>query len=98
MRKLAAALETAGDDEALHHARILAKRLRYGSTALAPLLPQRMTRHRSTAEQWQERLGAQRDWAQAGALVAAHGGDAAVAAFLRGAAVGRGWAGVRAGR
>ncbi|MGD9773793.1 CHAD domain-containing protein [Diaphorobacter sp.] len=98
VRKLAAALETAGDDEALHHARILAKRLRYGSTALAPLLPQRMTRHRSAAEQWQERLGAQRDWTQAGALVAAHGGDAAVAAFLRGAAVGRGWAGVRAGR
>lgn len=94
VRRLAAALQAAGDDDSLHHARILAKRLRYGSTALAPLLPRRMARQRGAAEQWQERLGAQRDWAQAAALVAAHGGDAAVAAFLRGAAVGRGWAGV----
>lgn len=92
-RRLGAALEAAGDDEGLHHARILAKRLRYGSTALAPLLPRRMSRHRGAAEQWQERLGAQRDWARAAALVAAHGGDAAVADFLRGAALGRGWAG-----
>lgn len=94
VRRLGAALEAAGDDEGLHHARILAKRLRYGCTALAPLLPPRLARQRGAAEQWQERLGAQRDWAQAGALVAAHGGDAAVAAFLRGAALGRGWAGL----
>ena len=91
VRRLGAALKTAGDDEGLHHARILAKRLRYGSTSLAPLLPRRMGRHRGAAEQWQERLGAQRDWAQAAALVAGCGGDAAVVAFLRGAALGRGW-------
>lgn len=97
VRKLSAALQVAGDDAALHQARILAKRLRYGSAALAPLLPQRMARHRSAAAQWQERLGAQRDWAQAASLVAAHGGDPAVAAFLRGAAVGRGWMPVHPG-
>lgn len=90
-RRLDAALAEAadGDPQAQHRARILAKRLRYASEALAALLPGRQRRRHAKALAWQDLLGATRDSAQAGRLAERLGAAPELAAFLRGVAVGR---------
>lgn len=70
----------------LHDARLLAKRLRYGSEALASLLPKRARQWASDATGWQTRIGQQRDAHQAAQLLLAVGAAPALAAFLRGVA------------
>lgn len=74
--------------EQLHRVRILAKRLRYSTEALAVLLPGRLQRSHIAAGQWQESLGAARDLAQAGVLAAQAGASPELVGFLRGVAVG----------
>jgi len=84
--------DRAGHDaiDALHAARLLAKRLRYGAEAVAPTLSGRAARQllrwQRQARTWQTRIGAQRDLALAARWLAEHGQDAAWAAFVRGAA------------
>ena len=83
-----------GAAEALHEARLLAKRLRYGSEALASTLParaaRRLQRWQRDARGWQTRIGRWRDVLRAAQLLAEPRADppsSALAAFLRGAAV-----------
>ncbi|WP_010110379.1 CHAD domain-containing protein, partial [Verminephrobacter aporrectodeae] len=78
-----------GGLDAQHRARILAKRLRYASEALAPLLPGRERRRHAQALAWQNRLGATRDTVQAALLAGQHGAAPELVAFLRGVAAGR---------
>ncbi|MCW5263251.1 CHAD domain-containing protein [Verminephrobacter eiseniae] len=89
--RLDAALDQAADGslDAQHRARILAKRLRYGSQALAPLLPERQRRAHAHALSWQDNLGAARDVAQAVSLADRLGAAPELVAFLRGVLVGR---------
>lgn len=90
--RLDAALAEAADGhlDAQHRARILAKRLRYGSEALASLLPRRLRQgRRRQAQDWQERLGAARDTVQAALLAQRLGAAPQLLAFLRGVAAGR---------
>ena len=88
--RLEMALHDSSNDhvDPLHHARILAKRLRYSTEALAALLPGRLQRSHIAAGQWQESLGAARDLAQAGVLAARVGAPPELVGFLRGVAVG----------
>lgn len=72
----------------LHRARILAKRLRYNTEALAPLLSGRLEQKRTAAVQWQENLGAGRDLAQASVLAARVNAAPVLVEFLRGVAAG----------
>ena len=72
-----------------HRVRILAKRLRYGVEALRDLLPKRLANTCfEQALRLQSGLGLTRDVSQAGVLVARNALDPAIAAFLRGVAVG----------
>src|SRR6218665_124148 len=89
--RLDAALDQAADGslDAQHRARILAKRLRYGSQALAPLLPERQRHAHAHALSWQDNLGAARDVAQAVSLADRLGAAPELVAFLRGVLVGR---------
>jgi len=75
--------------EQQHRVRILAKRLRYGVEALRDLLPKPLADACSKqATQLQDTLGFSRDVAQASALVAEHGLDPAIQAFLQGVVAG----------
>ena len=68
---------------------ILAKRLRYNVHALAPLLPKRLQQQHRSAQQLQERLGAERDLLQARHLVARWGANPLWLAFLQGVVAAR---------
>jgi inorganic triphosphatase YgiF len=76
------------DVASLHKARLLAKRLRYGSEALASALPARKQRRvnqwMSAAQSWQTRIGQARDAWQAAECLQAVGGSEAMAYFLKG--------------
>lgn len=76
------------DIASLHEARLLAKRLRYGSEALASAIPPRKQRRVSQwmtdAQSWQTRIGQARDAWQAAECLQAVGGSEAVAYFLKG--------------
>lgn len=84
-RKFKRASTKSSDTEALHRLRIRAKRLRYATEDLAPLLPPAARKWHQRAMQVQTRLGAQRDLARAVELLEAHGA-AQAAARLRAAA------------
>lgn len=75
--------------EPLHRARILAKRLRYCTEALAVWLPRRMRHQHRTAQHWQMQLGTARDVAQASVLAAHCAADSGLVEFLRGVALGQ---------
>ena len=75
--------------ERQHEVRILAKRLRYNVHALAPLLPKRLQQQHRSAQQLQERLGAERDLLQARHLVARWGANPLWLAFLQGVVAAR---------
>lgn len=79
-------------DEALQHrARILAKRLRYGVEALRSVVPKNQAkRWHAQACAMQERLGAERDLAQALLLVQSAQLAPGVADYLRGVTAGQG--------
>jgi inorganic triphosphatase YgiF len=90
-KRMQQALAQAGDLEAEHQARILAKRTRYGVEALAHVLPkQKAKRWRKQASAVQTRLGATRDAAQAASLAHVLGAAPELEAFLRGVAAGQG--------
>lgn len=76
--------------EALHAARLLAKRLRYATEAASGALPQRAVqraqRWQRRARGWQERIGRWRDTARAADLLQQVRADAALVGFLRGVA------------
>lgn len=73
-----------------HSVRIHAKRLRYAIESLQTLLPRRRAeRRRRQAASLQLSLGAARDLAQAGVLVAMLDLDRGLAEFLRGFAIGK---------
>ncbi len=88
-KRLDQALHAGTEPEAQHRARILAKRLRYGTEALGDLLPGRLLRRQRAAAALQARLGAARDLAQAAAVAADLKAPAGVVQFLRGVAVGQ---------
>lgn len=77
--------------DALHAARLLAKRLRYGAEAVATALPartaRRVDRWQREARAWQSRIGRWRDTQRAAELLADHRSDPALTGFLRGVAV-----------
>ncbi|TSE28786.1 Inorganic triphosphatase [Tepidimonas thermarum] len=77
--------------DALHTARLLAKRLRYGAEAVTPALPakaaRRVQRWQRDARAWQSRIGRWRDTQRAAELLAEHHADAALTGFLRGVAL-----------
>jgi CHAD domain-containing protein len=78
-------LGTPVQPQAQHHARILAKRLRYGVESLRALLPPaRARRWHRRALRWQSVLGQQRDAGQATTRVASLAGHGDIAEFLRG--------------
>ncbi len=90
-RRLRRMLEAAAPEaEALHTARLLAKRLRYGAEAVAPALSGRLLRQllrwQRQAREWQTRIGTQRDLNQAAHWLQTHAQDPAWTAFVRGAA------------
>ncbi len=74
--------------ERLHDARLLAKRLRYSSEAIASTLPsnatQRARRWTQQASQWQVQIGQQRDLAQAAQLLQAVQAAPELVGFMRG--------------
>ena len=76
--------------QALHAARLLAKRLRYATEAASGALPlravERAQRWQRRARGWQERLGRWRDTARAAELLQQVQADAALIGFLRGVA------------
>lgn len=78
------------DISTLHEARLLAKRLRYGSEALAGALSSRKQREAAKwmaeATAWQTRIGQSRDAWQAGACLKEIGAPETVVYFLRGVA------------
>ena len=80
--------DTGIDIASLHEARLLAKRLRYGSEALASALPahkqRRVQEWMSAAQSWQTRIGQARDAWQAAECLQAVGGSEAMAYFLKG--------------
>ncbi|MBP6849980.1 MAG: CYTH and CHAD domain-containing protein [Rhodoferax sp.] len=85
LRQACRALGTPVQADAQHHARILAKRLRYGVEALRGLLPKaRARRWHRRALHWQSVLGQQRDAGQASTRVAGLPGHGDIAEFLRG--------------
>ncbi|MFN4102953.1 MAG: CHAD domain-containing protein [Tepidimonas sp.] len=77
--------------DALHAARLLAKRLRYGAEAVTPALPakaaRRVQRWQRDARTWQSRIGRWRDTQRAAELLAEHRADPALTGFLRGVAL-----------
>lgn len=85
-RWLKASRQPGSHPQQLHDARLLAKRLRYGSEALASLLPKKAQQWASDATGWQTRIGLQRDAHQAAQLLLEVGAAPALAAFLRGVA------------
>jgi inorganic triphosphatase YgiF len=86
-RRLRTATQNLGPLEDQHRARILAKRLRYGTEALRIWIPKKLgQRWGEEASRWQTTLGASRDMARASALAAEAGSDPRLVAFLRGAA------------
>ena len=94
-KRLARALAHAPIDaaeaiEALHTARLLAKRLRYASEAAAGALPakaaERTQRWQRRARGWQERLGRWRDTLRAADLLATVRAHPGLVGFLRGVA------------
>ncbi len=88
--QLQLALLDSGDPDRLHHARIIAKRMRYSIEALQPLLPKkRSQRWHEQATELQLGIGATRDMRLAIALVAKLNSDAGLIDFMRGVAVGR---------
>lgn len=76
--------------QALHAARLLAKRLRYATEAASGALParaiERAQRWQRRARGWQERLGRWRDTLRAAELLQQLRADAALVGFLRGVA------------
>ena len=86
LSQLKAARAPGAHPQQLHDARLLAKRLRYGSEALASLLPKKALRWANDATGWQTRIGLQRDAHQAAQLLLALGASPSLAAFLRGVA------------
>ena len=88
-QRLEMAQKDAQTEQEQHRVRILAKRLRYGVEALRDLLPKRLANTCfEQAIRLQSGLGLNRDVSQAGVLVARNALDPAIAAFLRGVAVG----------
>ncbi|WP_394755996.1 CHAD domain-containing protein [Rhodoferax sp.] len=88
--QLQLALRDTSDPDGQHHARIIAKRMRYSIEALQPLLPKkRSQRWHEQATELQLSIGATRDVRLALALVAKLNMEPAVLDFLRGVAVGR---------
>lgn len=88
--RLKAAAKAADSAESQHRVRILAKRLRYAIEALRPLLWERRARRwHAQATALQTSMGAVRDIAQAGVLVAKLDADHGLAEFLRGVALGQ---------
>ena len=88
-QRLEMAQKDAQTEQEQHRVRILAKRLRYGVEALRDLLPKRLANTCfEQALRLQSGLGLTRDVSQAGVLVARNALDPAIAAFLRGVAVG----------
>lgn len=88
-KRLAMVQKSARTPQDQHRVRILAKRLRYGVEALRDLLPKRLANTcLEQALRLQSGLGLTRDVSQAGVLVARNALDPAIAAFLRGVAVG----------
>ena len=88
-QRLEMAQKNAQTEQEQHRVRILAKRLRYGVEALRDLLPKRLANTCfEQALRLQSGLGLTRDVSQAGVLVARNALDPAIAAFLRGVAVG----------
>lgn len=87
-RRLDAALLWPDHADAQHQARLLAKRLRYCTESLAPLLPQRLRERAATATRWQEQLGTLRDLQRAAELAVQLQADPELAEFLRGVALG----------
>ncbi|TSE25127.1 Inorganic triphosphatase [Tepidimonas aquatica] len=94
-KRLARALAHAPTDaseaiEALHAARLLAKRLRYASEAAAAVLPakaaERTQRWQRRARGWQERLGRWRDTLRAADLLATVHAHPGLVGFVRGVA------------
>ncbi len=88
--KLQQALKEVDSVESQHRARILAKRVRYGIEALRTLLPKSSARRRyQQATRQQTRIGAARDYAQAGVIAAKLEADRGLVEFLRGVAAGQ---------
>lgn len=88
--QLQLALGDSGDADRQHHARIIAKRMRYSIEALQPLLPKkRSQRWHEQATELQLDIGAARDINLAIALVAKLEMEPGVLDFLRGVAVGK---------
>lgn len=88
--QLQLALRDTSDPDSQHHARIIAKRMRYGIEALQPLLPKkRSQRWHEQASELQLSIGAARDVSLAITLVAKLEIEPGVLDFLRGVAVGR---------
>lgn len=88
-RRLRTAAQDLGPLESQHRARILAKRLRYGTEALRTWIPKKLgQRWGEEASRLQTTLGASRDLARAGALAAEAGADPRLVAFLLGVAAG----------
>ncbi len=85
-RELAAAQGAERREWHLHEARLLAKRLRYNTEALASVLPrQKAQRWRQRATELQSRLGDERDLAQAVQWLQRLGVHGVVSDFMRGA-------------
>ena len=88
--QLQLALRDTSDPDSQHHARIIAKRMRYGIEALQPLLPKkRSQRWHEQAIELQLNIGTTRDVRLAIDLVAKLNLEPGVLDFLRGVAVGR---------
>ncbi len=88
--QLQRALSETGDPDSQHHARIIAKRMRYSIEALQALLPRKRTqRWHEQATELQLSIGATRDVRQALALLAKLKIESGIEDFLRGVAVGR---------
>lgn len=79
-----------GHPDKLHDARLLAKRLRYASEAIAAALPKSQTRRSAgwtqKASAWQASIGLQRDVEQAALLLQRHGAPDELTGFMRGVA------------
>jgi len=88
--RLKRARRTAHDARVLHKVRLLAKRTRYAIEALHRVLPQHMRHkwHRAAVE-LQQRIGAERDLAQAIGLLARIEAPDDLTAYLRGVVAGR---------
>jgi inorganic triphosphatase YgiF len=88
-QQMEAAHQSAATPEGFHRARILAKRLRYGTEALRDLLPKQLAKycHQQSCS-LQSSIGSTRDITQASELVARLEVDRGVVEFFRGVALG----------